>query len=180
MSISSSCHHRQWKSMGRRGGSYPTQGNSWWTKTPAGAENSNKWLSAFLFANFTRLQNRGKSNFGDSMASQVELRNDHNLQSEDVSGLRAQYFHTLISCLLALHISTPFNKQIQPWIKHVAVSKSSGFSVHYSHYSAVKVKGSDAWCENYILSRCHVCLKFLLITIARAFGGDTSALISIL
>lgn len=166
MSISTSCHQRQRKSMGRTGGSCPTQGNSWGTKTPAGAEVSNKLLSVFLFANLTWLQRwRPTKLWRRQQASQEELRSDCNLHLEDKAGLRSQCFHTLFPDSRVPHISKPFNKQIQLPIKHVAVSKCSGFSAQRSHYSAVTVKGSDIWCENYILTRCHVCLKFLFITL---------------
>lgn len=147
---------------GKMGGSSPTQGNSSWTKTPAGTKISNKWWNVFSFCKFhsaTKMED--EPNFANSMGSQMELRNDFNLPSQEEPGLRSQSFPTVS---YAPHRSWPFNKQIQLPNKHVAVSKCSGFSAQPSHYSAVKVKGSDIWCENYILTRCHVCLKFLFIT----------------
>lgn len=56
-------------------------------------------------------------------------------------------------------------KQLPATCEHMAALKCSSSSAHCPHYWAVKGKASDLWCENYILTRCHMCLKSLLITI---------------
>lgn len=56
-------------------------------------------------------------------------------------------------------------KQLPATHKHMTALKPASSSAHYPHYSAVKGRASDLWCENYILTRCHMCLKSLFITI---------------
>lgn len=56
-------------------------------------------------------------------------------------------------------------KRLPATCEHMAALKCSSSSAHCPHYSAVKGKASDLWCENYILTRCHMCLKSLFITI---------------
>lgn len=77
LSISSSCHHRQWRSMEGMGGSSPTQGSSWWTKTPAGTKISNKWWKVLSFCKFHSATTvEGNRTFEIAWESQMELRSD--------------------------------------------------------------------------------------------------------
>lgn len=150
---------------GGRQGLLCTQANSWCTKIQTGMKLA---TSSWLFFSLCQVHSVTKTDVNSTLETVWPLTWNWEAiltqRLRDNPDLRPRSLQALCCEQGAPSLTQPFGKQIQLPIKHVTVSKCSGFSAQHSHYSAVKVKGSDIWCENYILTRCHVCLKFLFIT----------------